>query len=153
VDLDGSDLVDLTPYEGVRASILELVKEDKQHIIVSMNRNNPQVFEPYRVHVRSGDTEQLYSNEDIANPIMGYDFDKDGNLRGFVKLRDGVEQDIYYGAEDGSFNLLKSLDWKDNFGIMEFAWNPTRLKSCSTTSKRTRRLKPCLLMKISMPGA
>ena len=123
VDLDGSDLVDLTPYEGVQANILELVKEDKQHIIVSMNKNNPQVFEPYRVHVRNGDAEQLYSNEDIANPIMGYDFDKDGNLRGFVKLRDGVEQDIYYGAEDGSFTLLKSLDWKDNFGIIQFAYN------------------------------
>ena len=83
VDLDGSNLMDLTPYEGVQASILEQLKEDKEHVIVSMNRNNPQVFEPYRLNVRTGALEQLYTNEDVANPIMGYNFDKDGNLRGF----------------------------------------------------------------------
>jgi dipeptidyl aminopeptidase/acylaminoacyl peptidase len=122
VDLDGTNLKDLTPIEGVRANILELVKDDKDHIIVSMNKNNPQVFEPYRVNVRTGAMEQLYTNEDIANPIMGYNFDKDGNLRGFVKLRDGVDQDIYYGSAEDGFKILKSLSWKDNFGILEFAY-------------------------------
>lgn len=122
VDLDGSDLLDLTPIEGVRASILELVKEDKDHIIVSMNKNNPQVFEPYRVNVRTGALEQLFSNDDITNPIMGYNFDKDGNLRGYTRLRDGIEQDYYYGNAEDGFDLLKSLSWKDNFGILEFAY-------------------------------
>lgn len=122
VDLDGSNLMDLTPFEEVRASILELVKEDKDHIIVSMNRNNPQVFEPYRLNVRTGALEQLFTNDDIANPIMGYNFDKDGNLRGYVKLRDGVDQDIYYGDAETGFKLIKSLSWKDSFGILEFAY-------------------------------
>lgn len=122
VNLDGSGLKDLTPFDGVRASILELVKDDKDHIVVSMNQNNPQVFEPYRVNVRTGALEQLYANTDIANPIMGYDFDKDGNLRGYVKLRDGVDQDIYYGSAEDGFNLIKSLSWKDNFGVLEFAY-------------------------------
>lgn len=122
VNLDGSELRDLTPFDGVRASILELVKDDKDHIIVNMNKNNPQVFEPYRVNVATGEMEQLYSNEDIANPIMGYNFDKDGKLRGFVKLRDGVDQDIFYGNAEDGFNLIKSLSWKDNFGVLEFAY-------------------------------
>ena len=122
VDLDGTDLVDLTPIDGVRASILELVKEDKDHVIVSMNKNNPQVFEPYRVNVKTGAIEQLFSNDDVANPVMGYNFDKDGNLRGYVKLRDGVEQDLYYGTSEAGFELKKSLNWKDSFTILEFAY-------------------------------
>ncbi|WP_424507151.1 S9 family peptidase [Robiginitalea sp.] len=122
VDLDGTDLVDLTPIDGVRASILELVKEDKDHVIVSMNKNNPQVFEPYRVNVKTGAIEQLFSNDDVANPVMGYNFDKDGNLRGYVKLRDGVEQDLYYGTSETGFELKKSLNWKDSFTILEFAY-------------------------------
>jgi dipeptidyl aminopeptidase/acylaminoacyl peptidase len=122
VDLDGTDLVDLTPIDGVRASILELVKEDKDHVIVSMNQNNPQVFEPYRVNVKTGAIEQLFSNDDVANPVMGYNFDKDGNLRGYVKLRDGVEQDLYYGTSEAGFELKKSLNWKDSFTILEFAY-------------------------------
>lgn len=120
VNLDGSNLKDLTPYDGVRAQFSDLLKEDKDHIIVQMNKNNPQVFEPYKVNVVNGELKQLYTNEDASNPIAGYDFDKDGNLKAFTKIRDGVEQDIYYASEDGKFELFRSLNWKDAFGILQF---------------------------------
>ncbi|MDB4292363.1 S9 family peptidase [Maribacter sp.] len=120
VGIDGSDQKDLTPFDGVRADFSELLKEDKDHIIVQMNKNNPQVFEPYKVNVVSGEIEQLYKNDDAANPITGYDFDKDGKLKAFTRIRDGVEQDLYYAKEEGDFTLLKSLNWKDAFSIVRF---------------------------------
>ncbi len=120
VNLDGSNQKDLTPFDGIRAQFSDLLKDDKDHIIVLMNKNNPQVFEPYKINVVNGEMEQLYSSDDPANPIAGYDFDKDGNLKSFTKLRDGVEQDIYYAKEPGKFELLKSLNWKDAFGILQF---------------------------------
>lgn len=120
VDLDGSNLKDLTPFEGVRAQFTELLRDDKEHIIVSMNKNNPQVFEPYKVNLKTGELTQLYTNEDAANPIAGYDFDKEGKLKGFTKMRDGVEQDLYYEDGNGGFKLIKSLNWKDTFGILSF---------------------------------
>lgn len=118
--IDGSNLKDLTPYDGVQAQFSDLLKDDKDHIIVQMNKNNPQVFEPYKINVVTGETVQLYKNEDIANPIMGYNFDKDGNLKAFTRLRDGVEQDVYYKNDSGTFELLKSLSWKDEFSILQF---------------------------------
>ena len=120
VNLDGTGEKDLTPFDGVRAEFSELLKEDKDHIIVQMNKNNPQVFEPYKVNVVSGEMTQLYKNDDAANPIMGYNFDKNGNLKGFTRIRDGVEQDIYYAKEDGDFTILKRLNWKDAFSIVAF---------------------------------
>ncbi|MGB5943548.1 MAG: S9 family peptidase [Leeuwenhoekiella sp.] len=120
VNLDGSNEKDLTPFEGVQASILNNLKEDEEHVIVSLNKNNPQVFEPYKLNVNTGEIEQLYTNDDIANPIMGYDFDKDGNLKGFTRLRDGVEQDMYYEDGNGGYKKLKSLNWKDAFSIISF---------------------------------
>ncbi|MGB7393514.1 MAG: S9 family peptidase [Pricia sp.] len=120
VNIDGSNQKDLTPFEGVRAQFTELLKEDKDHIIVQMNKNNPEVFEPYKVNVVSGEMEQLYKNEDAANPIAGYNFDKDGKLKAFTKMRDGVEQDIYYADGNGDFKLFKSLNWKDAFSIVQF---------------------------------
>ena len=119
-NLDGSNQKDLTPFEGVQASISEILREDKDHVIITLNKNNPQVFEPYKLNVVTGDLKQLYKNEDAANPIMGYDFDKDGNLRGFAKLRDGVNIDYYYAKEEGNYTLLKQLDWKDTFTIASF---------------------------------
>ncbi len=120
VNLDGTELKDLTPFEEVQASFLELLKEDKDHIIISLNKNNPQIFDPYKINVLTGEMIQLYNNEDASNPIAGYDFDKDGNLKAFTKIRDGVEQDLYYQHEDGSYQVVKSLNWKDAFGILQF---------------------------------
>ncbi|WP_420400716.1 S9 family peptidase [Flagellimonas sp.] len=120
VDLDGSNLKDLTPFDGVRAQFTELLREDKEHIIVSMNKNNPQVFEPYLVNLNTGESNQLYTNDDPQNPIFGYSFDKDGNLKGFTRIRDGVEQDLYYEDGNGGYKILKQLNWKDNFVILDF---------------------------------
>lgn len=75
VDLDGSNQKELTPFEGVKVNILAGLKEDKDHMIISMNQNNPQIFEPYKINIVSGDLKQLYKNEDVANPINGYEFD------------------------------------------------------------------------------
>ena len=120
INLDGTNLKDLTPFDGVQAQFSDLLKEDKDHIIVQMNKNNKQVFEPYKVNVVTGELKQLYTNNDPANPIAGYNFDKDGNLKAFTKIRDGVEQDLYYEDGKGGFKIIKSLSWKDAFGILSF---------------------------------
>ena len=120
VDVDGSNEKELTPYEGVRVEILALLKEDKDHMIISMNKNNPQVFDPYKINIISGEIEQLYENTDIANPIMGYEFDKDGALRGFARLKDGINSEMYYAVEPGDYQLMKTTKWDDTFTILSF---------------------------------
>ena len=35
-------------------------------------------------------------------------------------MRDGVEQDLFYVDGKGGYSLIKSLNWKDSFGILEF---------------------------------
>ena len=120
VDIDGSNQKELTPYDGVKVNILAALKEDKDHMVISMNKNNPQVFDPYKINIVSGEIEQLYENEDIANPIMGYNFDKDGNLRAFTRLKGGVNSELYYAVEPGDFKLLKSIGWDDTFSIITF---------------------------------
>lgn len=120
VNIDGSNQKELTPFDGVKVNILEGLEEDKDHLIISMNKNNPQIFEPYKINIVTGDIEQLYKNEDVANPINGYEFDKEGHLRGFVKLRDGVNMDIYYALDGEHYEKIKELSWKDTFNILSF---------------------------------
>lgn len=62
----------------------------------------------------------MYKNEDAANPIMGYNFDKTGKLRGFSKLRDGVNIDMYYSKDGSTYEILKELSWKDTFSLASF---------------------------------
>lgn len=120
VDIDGNNQKELTPFDGVRVNILENLKEDKDHMIISMNKNNAQIFEPYKINIVSGELKQLYKNDDAANPINSYEFDREGNLRGYFKLRDGVFLDFYYTVDGENYELKKELSWKDSFGIMSF---------------------------------
>ena len=118
---DGSNLMDLTPFEGVRAMMLNELKDQKDYIIISMNKDNKQVFEPYKLNVNTGALEKLFENNDPANPIQGYDFDKDGTLRGYTKMVNGVEMEYYYkDLQSGKFTLLKKMKWDDTFGIVSF---------------------------------
>lgn len=120
VDVDGANQKELTPFDGVKVNILNGLKEDKDHMIISMNKNNPQIFEPYKINIVTGELKQLYKNEDATNPITGYEFDKDGKLRGFAKLRDGVNVDFYYTLDGENYNVFKQLSWKDSFSISSF---------------------------------
>ena len=119
VDVTGKNQKELTPYEGVKVAILNGLKEDKEHMIISMNKNNPTVFDPYKININTGEIVQLYENTDIENPIMEYEFDKDGNLRGFGRLKDGINSEMYYKIGD-EFKLIKTTKWDDTFGIISF---------------------------------
>ncbi len=121
-DLNGSNKKELTPFAGVQVNILNQLKEDKDHIIISMNKSNAQVFEPYKININTGELEQLYKNEDVTNPIMGYIFDKDGKLRGFSRLRDGIYTDMFYAADGQNYELFKQISWKDTF-VPRFTYN------------------------------
>ncbi len=123
--VDGSNVLDLTPFDGVQASIERILKDQKDYMIISMNKDNKQVFEPYKVNVVTGALEKLYENKDIANPIAGYDFDKDGNLRGYTRMYQGIKSQYFYkpaGAAD--YELYFTNNWDDAFGIQSFSYNP-----------------------------
>ena len=120
VNVDGSNQKELTPYEGVKVEMLESLKEDKNHMIISMNKNNPQVFDPYKINIETGDIEQLYENKDIQSPIMGYVFDKNGSLRAYSKLKDGVKYELFYKMDNNKFERIHETNWDESFGIQNF---------------------------------
>ena len=125
VGIDGENQKELTPYKGVKVNILEMLKEDKDHMIISMNKNNAEVFDPYKINIKSGEIEQLYENKDITNPIANYVFDKDGNLRGYAKLKDGMNYEIYYQKSNGKFEVILETNWDDSFYIANFNYAST----------------------------
>lgn len=121
VDLDGGNKMDLTPFEGVRASILNILKEQPDYMIIQLNKDNPEIFEPYKINIKNGTMVKLYENKDAANPIGGYDFDKDGILKAYTQQQNGTENVLYYRlAEDKPFEKIVTTNWKDQFAIIDF---------------------------------
>lgn len=122
-DIDGKNLKDLTPFEGITLGTVRLIK-DTPFVVVTMNKNNKQIFEPYKINFNTGEIIQLYENKDVKSPIDDYIFDKDGNLRGYVVLENGLTSKLFYkDLQTGKFNLLKSTDWKNTFYIASFNEN------------------------------
>ncbi|MFA6831365.1 MAG: S9 family peptidase [Bacteroidaceae bacterium] len=120
-NLDGSNNIDLTPFEGVQANLLNILKEQKDFVIIQMNKNNKQIFEPYKLNVVTGELTQLFHNEEVSSPIQGYDFDKDGNLRAYSKMVNGTEVELWYkDLATNQFNLVKHTNWDDTFAILKF---------------------------------
>ena len=124
VDINGSNERNLTPYKGVNVYVEHLLKEEKDFIIIQMNKNNPEVFEPYRLNTLTGDITLLYKNTNIKEPITSYIFDKDGELRAYVKLENGLEKKLYYkNTESKVFELIHKIQWTDIFSILAFNYN------------------------------
>lgn len=121
VNVDGTNNIDLTPFDKVQAGILNMLKEQKDYIIISMNLENAQIFEPYKININTGEYVKLFTNDDPANPVAGYDFDKDGNLRGYSKMFNGVQTQYYYKVEGSTtYELFHTINWSDTFSLMAF---------------------------------
>ncbi len=120
VKVDGTGDKELTPFEGVKVGILAILKEDTEHIIIQMNKNNPQINEPYKLNIITGELQQLFTNDNPQNPIMGFDFDKDGKLRGYSKIKDGINTQFYYSTDGKNFKLLKEYGMGDTFGVLQY---------------------------------
>ena len=119
VNLDGSNNEELTPFDGVRVSVLAVLKEDKDHVIVQMNKDNPQQEEPYKLNITNGSVEKLYTVNQGDLPVAGYDFDKYGNLRAISRVVNGVDMELLYNI-DGEFKQLMVVPFGETFGISGF---------------------------------
>jgi len=119
VDINGENDKELTPFEGVRVNIIESLKEDKEHIIIQMNKDNPQQEEPYRLNINTGEITKLYTVKEGEPPVAGYDFDRQGNLRAISRIVDGVNTELLYKI-DGEFQQVKLTEFGDEFVISSF---------------------------------
>lgn len=123
-NIDGSNNIDLTPFEGVNAAIINPLREQEEFIIIQMNKNNKQIFEPYKLNVVTGEMEQLYTNDDPTNPIQNYIFDKDGVLHGYAKLVNGKEMQVFYrSSEAEEFENKMRVNWDNTFAIVGFDYS------------------------------
>ena len=119
VDVTGENKSELTPFEGVKVNIIESLKEDEDHVIVQMNKDNPQQEEPYRLNINTGEVTKLYTVKAGDPPVSSYDFDRKGNLRAINRIVDGINMELLYKI-DGEFKRVKLTEFGDTFGIISF---------------------------------
>lgn len=122
IDVTGQNKSELTPFDGVKVDIIEDLKEDENHVIVQMNKDNPQQEEPYLLNINTGEITKLYTVVAGDAPVSSYDFDRKGNLRAINRIVEGTKMELLYKI-DGEFKRVMLTDFGDSFGISSF--NPS----------------------------
>lgn len=118
VHRDGSDDRAYTAFDGVRTSLIDDLEEQSGVVMIGMNKRNPEVFDPYRLNIETGELTLLAEN---PGNIQGWMTDHDGRLRVATAIVDGVNTQILYrDTEDEPFKPVLTTNFRDVVSFMEF---------------------------------
>lgn len=124
VDKDGKNQKDLTPFEKVRAGVVDDLEEIADEMLIQMNKENPQVFDVYRINVNTGEMKIIGQN---PGNITGWQTDHDGKLR-IAITTDGVNSSVLYrDNEQQEFKTLLTTTFKENFSPLFFTFDNKNL--------------------------
>lgn len=113
VDKNGENPKDLTPFDKIRIQIIDDLEDNEEELIVGLNKNNPQLFEPYRLNINSGELTQLAENTNPMEPIDSWMTDHDGQLRIASKVVDGTNTVLMYRpTEADDFKAVFKTDFR-----------------------------------------
>ena len=121
VDIDGSNPISFTDFDGVRAQIIDDLPDQKDFIIIGLNKRNKQVFDPYRLNLKSGKISILAEN---PGNIQGWMFDHEGKLRIATAIVDGVNTSLLYrDSEQEEFKIIVTTNFKEGFSPQFFTFD------------------------------
>lgn len=129
ISTDGTNLLPLTAFEGVRTMIIDDLPEIESEVIVGLNKRNPQIFDPYRLNIENGKLTMLAEN---PGNIQGWMTDHNGKLRVAIAL-DGVNQSLLYrDNEDVPFKSVITTSFKES--LSPFVFTEDNLKLYATSN-------------------
>ncbi len=133
VNADGSNLVCFTPFEGVRTQIIDELSEFPDLVIIGMNKRNPQVFDPYRLNLKTGEMEMLAEN---PGNIDNWIFDHDGKLRAATAIVDGINSQVLYReTETDEFKPVLTTSFKETLAPAFFTFDNQNVYAISNLNR------------------
>lgn len=124
VPIAGGDVKDLTPFDGARATIVDDLKDDDRHLILSHNQRDKKVFDVFRVDVASGDATLLAQN---PGNITGWLTDHAGRLRAAVSSDGSNTSLLYRDSETAPFETIVTTDFREAVDPLFFTFDNKRL--------------------------
>lgn len=116
--IDGTEQQCYTPFEGVRAGIIDDLENNSDEIMISLNQRNPECFDPYRLNIRTGEMKLLAEN---PGNYQGWTTDHEGKLRVVYAIVDGVNtQVLYRETEDEEFKVVITTNFKESVNFVLF---------------------------------
>lgn len=117
VGIDGSNPKDLTPFEKVRAQIIDRLERNENEILVGLNKRQPRVFDVYRINVNTGEMQMVAEN---PGNYTGWSTDWDGKLR-IAVTTDGVNNTLMFrNTEADKFEPVTTTSFRETISPLAF---------------------------------
>jgi dipeptidyl aminopeptidase/acylaminoacyl peptidase len=121
VDNNGKNQKCFTCFEGVRTQIIDDLEDQEDEVIIGLNKRNPQVFDPYRLNIKTGDMVMLAEN---PGNIQGWITDHEGKLRLALAIVDGINTQVQYRAtEQDEFKPILTTNFKESLDPAFFTFD------------------------------
>jgi len=129
---DGSGSKDLTPFEGVRAEIIDGLRDFPDLMLVGLNKRNKEAFDAYRLDLKTGELTLIAEN---PGNITSWLTDHAGNIRG-AQTSDGVNTSfLYREGASGPFKTVLTTSFRDSFNPLFFTFDNKLLYAASNLGR------------------
>ena len=139
VDPQSLERRDLTPFEGIHATIIGTSKRRPDEVLVGINADNPQLHDVYRLRLSSGELVK-----EIENPgYAGWLADEDLVVRcAIAPLPDGSFHVLVRDSGEGEFRHLLTIPAEDatSTDLVSFSGDGRSLLMISAAGSDTGRL-------------
>jgi dipeptidyl aminopeptidase/acylaminoacyl peptidase len=115
IDGPGRKTIDLTPFDDVRVAEFFVSPGVFDHVVVSMNKDNPQSSDLYAVDLTSGRVNPLVGPPGMVREyIVGPDL----SVRGCIVIdEDGLNYLLSYSPSTGEWKSLRTWGYEDNLTV------------------------------------
>jgi dipeptidyl aminopeptidase/acylaminoacyl peptidase len=132
VDRDGANERDLTPFEGVRVSLVDDLEDDPTDVIIQTNQRDKQVFDAYRLNVTTGKISLTAEN---PGNIQQWITDWNGKIRA-ATTTDGVNTSLLYRkTEQAPWKTILTTNFKESFDPEFFSFDNQHLFGVSNIGR------------------
>jgi len=132
VDRRGGEPKDVTPFDGVKAQIIDPLVEFPDRMLIGLNKRVKEVFDAYELDLASGKLTLVAEN---PGNITAWGADHAGRLRYAIET-DGVNQTYLYRADgNGAFKPVLTTTFRDQFQPQIFTADNRKLYVASNLGR------------------
>jgi dipeptidyl aminopeptidase/acylaminoacyl peptidase len=132
IDKDGANLKELTPFDGVRVSIVDELEDIENEILIEMNKRDSQVFDAFRLNVVTGEMKSAAEN---PGNISRWITDHEGQIRA-ASTSDGVNTSLLYReSEDVPFRTILTTSFKETLSPLFFTFDNKNIYAASNIGR------------------
>ena len=130
LDVETGEVVDLTPFEDVKAYVSATDKDQPNVVLVETNQQNPMFFDVYRCDLETGEMTMVADNpgtDEFGNMVLGFMPDEDMNIRMYYSIDPETGWITVYHRwdEDSPWEELKSFSSNEEWGPRRFTEDGT----------------------------